>query len=267
MLQRLLLVLFLIIGIGILIWRFSDSGAEIARRQQFFTNPFTVLFDAMNSSTTPTAGTCPFPAVSVISDNTALDSSNDDYTQPRRPGEIRDELNSVEQQYDTLNARIIDVKQFGDPSPYRGLVNIADSFSGAMADDPSLEYITLETRSSNTAPVTISGWSLQSLYGHSRITIPTGTRTFTMGQLSPAIPISLEPGDSAIVTTGTSPVGISFKENLCTGYLGQFQIFVPSLEERCPSAESEALAEPVAGVLAGRGSWARKSDSAALTAS
>jgi len=35
MLQRLLLVLLLIIGIGILIFRFSDSGAEIARREMF----------------------------------------------------------------------------------------------------------------------------------------------------------------------------------------------------------------------------------------
>jgi len=94
------------------------------------------------------------------------------------------------------------------------------------------------------APVSITGWSLQSLYGHTRVVIPNGTRTFTMGQVSPATAISLNPGDDAVVATGVSPVGVSFKENLCTGYLGQFQTFLPSLEDRCPSAESEVLSEP-----------------------
>ncbi len=245
MFQRLLLVLLIIVGIGLLVWRFSDSGAEIARRKQFFTNPFTVLFDATHGSTTPTVGVFPFPAVATLQ-NPTLDTalSDDTYNTPRRAADITDELTDIEQQYDTLTARIVDAKQFGDPSPYRGLITIADSYSGAEADDPALEHITLVAHSGNTAPVSITGWSLQSLYGHTRVMIPNGTRTFAMGQVSLTAPIALDPGDRAVVTTGASPVGLSFKENLCTGYLGQFQTFVPSLEERCPSAESEVLAEP-----------------------
>jgi hypothetical protein len=53
-------------------------------------------------------------------------------------------------------------------------------------------------------------------------------------------PISLEPGSSAILTTGISPVGISFRENTCSGYLGELQSFTPELPSECP-APSEAL--------------------------
>ncbi len=46
---------------------------------------------------------------------------------------------------------------------------------------------------------------------------------------------SLAPGGLALVATAASPVGVSFRENMCTGYLSQFQSFTPSLSDECPS--------------------------------
>ena len=42
-----------------------------------------------------------------------------------------------------------------------------------------------------------------------------------------------------IVTTGRSPVGISFKENKCAGYFEENQDFNPSLQTNCPTASQE----------------------------
>ena len=69
-----------------------------------------------------------------------------------------------------------------------------------------------------------------------------------MGRVNAVGEITLAPGGSAIVVTGASPVGVSFQENMCTGYLGTVQPFVPPLVASCPppsaaiprTAESEA---------------------------
>ncbi|MBI2048526.1 MAG: hypothetical protein HYT30_01200 [Parcubacteria group bacterium] len=243
MLQRLLLLFLIIAAIGILIFRLNDSGEEIERRKQFFTNPFTLIFESRNATST-TDAPFPFPAVPDIpTDYPALsfDDIGDSGSFEQSP---RDELLSIERQYDELSARIVDAKQFGSPSPYRGLVRIGESYSGATSDDPSLEYITLIADSENTAPVQITGWTLQSVYSRGRYTIPSGTRHFVMGEVPQTAAISLDAGDQALIVSGRSPVGTSFKENACTGYLGQFQTFVPSLDERCPSPENEVLTEP-----------------------
>lgn len=246
MFQRLLLVFLLIIGIGLLVFRLSDSGAEIARRKQFFSNPFTVLFEQTRDFTnsTPTSGQFPFPATPYPSGYGAPDTPIDGDLITVYANDPEAELLAIEREYDDLKVRIAEAQQFGNPSPYRGLVRIADSYSGTSANEPSLEYLSLEADNRNTAPVAITGWSLQSVYKNSRYYIPAGTKLFMMGSIPEVASASLDPGEAAIVSTGVSPTGVSFKENMCTGYLGQFQTFVPSLAERCPSAEQEVMSEP-----------------------
>ncbi|MDP1625351.1 MAG: hypothetical protein Q8L64_06360 [bacterium] len=46
----------------------------------------------------------------------------------------------------------------------------------------------------------------------------------------------------AIVSTGKSPIGTSFRVNMCTGYLGQFQSYVPALAQECPSPAAKLVA-------------------------
>ncbi len=244
MVQKLLLLFLVLFGIGIVVFRLSGSGAEIARRQSFFTNPFTIIFENTIGGATSSASGIPFPFPDTP--DIPFDEINaSGQTYPAYDTtDARDELIAIETSYDNLNRRIADVQNFGNPSPYRGLVYIDESYSGVLADDVILEYITLASARDNSAPISISGWSLQNIRTKMRVYIPDGARVMTGNNVPTITPIQLNAGMRAIVATGNSPVGVSFLENMCTGYLGQFQTFVPSLDERCPTAVSEVQTEP-----------------------
>lgn len=122
---------------------------------------------------------------------------------------------------------------YGDPSPYAGQVTMTDN--NAAATDPSKEYITLEVSSDVTAPITISGWVLQSAVSGMYGVIPQAADTLIAGTVNDVGPVSIPPGGTAIVITAASPVGVSFRENMCSGYLAQVQRFTPYLASSCPS--------------------------------
>ena len=69
--------------------------------------------------------------------------------------------------------------------------------------------------------------------------IPAGVMTLRSGNVNQSGDIMLSPGEEAIITSGRSPVGASFRENLCTGYLAERQEFFPPLLNACPSASEE----------------------------
>ncbi|HEY4514054.1 MAG TPA: hypothetical protein VJH69_01890 [Candidatus Paceibacterota bacterium] len=129
-------------------------------------------------------------------------------------------------------------KNFGNPSPLRGQVVIAQTY-GAKEFDPSAEYIIIGASSANTAPTDITGWSVQSAYTGARGYIPRSASPFVMGNINNPEATILNPGAVALINSGPSPVGISFRENICTGYLGQFQNFYPSLANSCPSPRAQ----------------------------
>ena len=65
-------------------------------------------------------------------------------------------------------------------------------------------------------------------------TIPFGARIYKRGRVNQDEAIVLEPRERAYVLTDESPLGISFHETKCTGYLAEFQDFIPSLTRNCP---------------------------------
>jgi hypothetical protein len=89
---------------------------------------------------------------------------------------------------------------------------------------------------SDTAPISLGGWSLQSAYTGVRHTLPQAAPNFIQGAVNAVLPVSLAPGAEVVVSSGVSPVGVSFRENECAGYLAQFQEFSPPLQTRCVSA-------------------------------
>jgi hypothetical protein len=125
----------------------------------------------------------------------------------------------------------------GTPSPYYGHFRL--SVDGALSSDPSTEYLELSNDSSNQ--VDLNGWSIQSALTGVRAYMPRGASFFRLGALNPQSDIVLEGGGSAIVTTGFSPVGTSFKTNMCSGYLDELQSYTPPLVQDCP-APSDSLA-------------------------
>ncbi|MDR3570747.1 MAG: lamin tail domain-containing protein [Candidatus Pacebacteria bacterium] len=125
---------------------------------------------------------------------------------------------------------------FGNASPY--VNDIAISAEGATASDPQQEYLAVQNIGQST--IDISGWSLQSALTSARAYIPLAASFFRLGELNSQTALQLAPGGVAIVTTGRSPVGTSFRENSCSGYLEQLQQYTPPIQTQCPSPSDAA---------------------------
>lgn len=121
-----------------------------------------------------------------------------------------------------------------NPSSHRSVVTLGQSTTGARASDPEEEYVTVRLASSASSGISITGWTIRSEVTGASLVIPSGTQVLRAGKVNQTAAIVLAPGEEAIITTGRSPAGSSFRENLCTGYLGQYQEYVPSLDAACP---------------------------------
>lgn len=140
---------------------------------------------------------------------------------------------SVQIEYDELEDATQKAREFGIPSPFEGAVSL--NIANAKETSPSEEYLKIDVTSRQTTPINIAGWSLQSALTGVRAYIPRGASDFHLGAVNTQKDIQLVPGAHAVVTSGSSPLGTSLRENLCTGYLNQLQTFSPTLSEQCPS--------------------------------
>lgn len=217
----------------ILLWLVTGGVGRIRDSAQSIWNPFSFLFSGSASST----GTfrLPWQTENAVTgpDLGIGDHSDADDTEVVALQTPEEQLRLAEEDYDALKERADAAKTFGEPSPQRGKVQI--SGEGQAAESGADEYIQVETASDNTAPVDISGWSLQSALTGVRAFLPRGTDIFLMGAINTQQDIYLNPGDSAVISSGPSPIGTSFRENMCTGYLGGLQTFTPTLSGDCPS--------------------------------
>jgi len=104
---------------------------------------------------------------------------------------------------------------------------------GAKETNPNREYIEIVASRTNAGDVNISGWKLRNSIGK-EIEIKQADKLAYVGMLNNEEDILLSPGERVIVTTGSSPTGVSFQVNKCGGYLEQFQDFNPTLTKNCP---------------------------------
>ena len=138
---------------------------------------------------------------------------------------------------------------FGGISPYRGIVTMDHYVSGAGSSNPGNEYLQLRVAQNASVPVDISGWTLESDASGNSITLPKGTETPTSGIINAAQDIILTAGEQAIVISGQSPIGASFRENKCIGYFSDFQKFSPALPQNCPAPADELAASYGTGYI------------------
>lgn len=151
---------------------------------------------------------------------------------------IQESLRKAERDTEELKAKVqaeVDNKTL---SPYRTSVSL--SFV-SRSSNPSGEYIALRVSPQASANVPISGWIIESQSTGHRATIPSGTYLYFSGAVNSEENIILAPGETAYLITGYSPNGSSFKLNKCSGYLAQFQTYVPYIYPRCPAAWEENL--------------------------
>ena len=130
---------------------------------------------------------------------------------------------------------------FGVPSPLRDFISMNPRVSNASSSDPRNEYVQLFTTLNARTSVTVSGWRLMSETTYKFGILPQGARVPIVGVVNPLRDIELAPGERVVVVSGRSPIGISFRENKCTGYLNTYQpfSFSPPLPRSCPTPLDE----------------------------
>lgn len=109
----------------------------------------------------------------------------------------------------------------------------------ASSNEVDREYLEIRTSENNTEKISITGWTLESSITGEKITIGKGTYLPYTSKINPEENVFLFPGERAYIITGRSPIGSSFKTNICAGYFEQFQDFVPSINTSCPRPEKE----------------------------
>lgn len=109
-------------------------------------------------------------------------------------------------------------------------------------EDPQKEYLEIRASSQNKEAIIISNWTIK---GKSNLDITIGKGSYLpySGRINPQEVIKLEPGEKAVIITGRSPIGTSFRLNECTGYFQQFQDFIPRLPKECPYPREEYIPE------------------------
>jgi len=110
----------------------------------------------------------------------------------------------------------------------------------ANYSDPNSEYVIIETDKNNSGRIGVSDWSIESVMTGEKIYIGKATYLPYSSKVNTLESVFLSSGDKIYLTTGRSPIGTSFRTNLCTGYFEQFQNFSPALKKECPLPEDEA---------------------------
>ena len=127
-------------------------------------------------------------------------------------------------------------------SPYAPYVSF--SIAGARNSDPEQQYVVLRTSSQLNGALTVTGWTLEDAQTGIKAVIGNAAQIPALGGMNSATPVSIGPSATAYIVTGTSPEGVSFRVNKCTGYFNQFQTFAPPLSMRCPTPQDEMLQHP-----------------------
>lgn len=138
---------------------------------------------------------------------------------------------------------------FGTPSPYRGIISMNHFVSGAGSTNPIDESIQIAIAQNAGVPISISGWSVSSDATGKTASIPKGTEIPISGVVNADQDIVLTSGVRAILISGQSPIGASFRENKCIGYFSNFQKFSPSLPQNCPDPSDELASFYGAGYI------------------
>ncbi|HEY4517007.1 MAG TPA: hypothetical protein VJG64_03605 [Candidatus Paceibacterota bacterium] len=184
------------------------------------------------------AGSFSFSFQNILSGSTSLASFKLPFqppTLPQIPTATGDQSPPEYSPYQEYTPTAASEAGYGNPSSYAGQVALAQ---GTATTQTAIgQYIEIALSPGAPTPLTLSGWSLRSALSGVRAYIPEASTVFAMGRVNTVAPVRLSPGAVAIVATGPSPVGVSFAENMCTGYLGTLQPFVPPLPQSCPSPQ------------------------------
>lgn len=150
---------------------------------------------------------------------------------------LDERLEGIENKIEEIKKTLRALEIQGVASPYAGLVDL--SGGRPRAETAREEYLSLRTRSGNNAPVLITGWRLESIVTGKSAVIGNAVPVYRSGQVNHPEPVALTPGERVELISGRSPLGVSFQQNACMGYLSKRQTFIPSIRGSCPDPDRE----------------------------
>ncbi len=109
----------------------------------------------------------------------------------------------------------------------------------AKSKNPDEEYVVIEADPYTKNATGISGLILRGAGLDTSIILPKAANLALTGTPPVKTDVLLPAGGRAIIVSGRSPIGTSFRVNKCSGYLGQFQKYVPDLDRNCPYPTDE----------------------------
>ena len=113
----------------------------------------------------------------------------------------------------------------------------------AITTDVSSEHVVISVNPKGGEALSATGWRLIGV--EHEATIGNATALPTQGTVNVEEPLVITRPTTLIVSSGRSPIGVSFRENECTGFLATFQTFTPPLASACVGC-NEQTAEPLA---------------------
>jgi len=153
---------------------------------------------------------------------------------------ISGQLQKIEAETSLIKEELKKAEEKTNKSEYSDLISFTRG--GASSTDVDREYLQIVLSKTAKNKVIITGWQIKSEMTGISIKIGEASWLPRSGSSNNTNSIVLSPGEKIIFTTGRSPIGISFRTNICTGYFSQFQNFYPYLRSECPdpSADIEA---------------------------
>ncbi len=159
-------------------------------------------------------------------------------TPVEKQNSIANQIQETELKVKDLQKKVQEEEDKKTQSKYKGIVRM---YYINRSTDPAQEYVTLHVDNTNGETIPVTGWTLKSTSSGRSVNIPKATYLYFAGSINTEDPIYLTGGDTLYLVTGISPNGASFKSNKCSGYLSQFQTFVPYLSSSCPRPGEEDL--------------------------
>lgn len=219
-------ILWVLAGIG-LIWLFLGGPSRMIDKTGVFIKPLSPV------DTGETYGKV--PAWSFFNNKEEKISSPNLSEEER----LALELEQTEKELKEIQANLKKAEEKERTSPLAEKV-IIKRCAGSQTD-VNEEYIELVINSSVSEKILISDWTLKSEMTGTTIKIGEASKLPYTSQINKESAVFVSGGDRIIITTGRSPIGVSFQINKCSGYLEQFQNFYPSISKQCPLVEDENL--------------------------
>jgi hypothetical protein len=220
-------LLFIGIFLGIFLIWVATGGPQRAQESDGSTTGGSQLFGSGI-----TIGPGGVPAGGNTSRETPRTTNGDTTEEYAEPNEIARELRRARSTLDDVARDVKELERFGVASRFADYVRL----ERAQADEASAEeeYVVISVSDDAPTAIPITGWQIVSKITGTRVTIGAGTALPRHGSVNREQPITLKSGHRALISSGPSPIGTSFRENRCTGYFEQFQAFTPDLPTQCP---------------------------------